>query len=139
MSASDDRGEMVRDLWRRRAEVGHDRVYTVLMDVWDWEHNALCEAFGSIDALASALQEVAPPLKLEAPLKVWRGATVHRDDHPAEAAIGLSWTMSFDVACWFATALASRPWTSSAAAVRSSSRRPRRRTKLSPCTRGAPY
>jgi hypothetical protein len=27
---------------------------------------------------------------------------VSRDWNPAEAAIGLSWTLSFDVACWFA-------------------------------------
>ena len=55
-------------------------------------------------ALASALREVAPPLKRERPLRVWRGILVHDTDHnPASAAIGLSWSTSFDIACWFAT------------------------------------
>jgi hypothetical protein len=46
MSVSDDRDEIVRDLWQRRAEFGREQVYAALMDVWDWEHHALWEAFG---------------------------------------------------------------------------------------------
>jgi hypothetical protein len=99
--SDDDRGAIVREIWQRRDLYGRERVYDALMDVWDWEHSALCEAFGTIDALADALREVAPPLVLEQPLKVWRGILV--GDNPAEAAIGLSWSTSFDVACWFAT------------------------------------
>jgi hypothetical protein len=98
---NDDCGKAARALWEQRAHVERDRVYAALMGAWDWEHNALCEAFGTIDDLASALRAVAPPLKLEQPLKVWRGIMVH--DNPAEAAIGLSWSTSFPVACWFAT------------------------------------
>jgi hypothetical protein len=90
--------------WEQRDRFGRDRVYAFLMSIWTWEHHDLCEAFGSIDALARALREVAPPLALEQPLPIWRGVWVVSDEHPAECASGLSWTKSFDVACWFATA-----------------------------------
>jgi hypothetical protein len=96
------KAEAARGVWERRTHADRNRVYAALMGAWDWEHNALCEAFRTIDDLASALREVAPPLKLEQPLKVWRGIMVR--DNPAEAAIGLSWSTSLDVACWFATA-----------------------------------
>ncbi len=57
----------------------------------------------SIDALADALREVAPSIDaLDQPLQLWRGVMVRRDVSPAEAAINLSWTTSFDVACYFA-------------------------------------
>lgn len=104
MTLSADRGETVRALWQQRDRYSRDQVYAALMHVWDWEHHALVEAFGTIDALAGALREVAPRLKLDRPLKVWRGVMVHDTDHnPVDAAIGLSWSTSFDSACWFAT------------------------------------
>jgi hypothetical protein len=96
-----DGGRAAREVWEQRHRLGRDLVFARLMDVWDWEHDALCEAFETIDDLANALREVAPPLKLEQPLTVWRGVMIRND--PVAAAIGLSWTTSFDVACWFAT------------------------------------
>ena len=90
------------ETWRQRERVGCERACAALLAAWDWHHNDLWEAFGSVDALASALREVAPPLTLDRPLKVWRGGIIPRDVHPAQVAAGLSWTTSLDVACWFA-------------------------------------
>lgn len=90
------------DIWRQRERVGRERTYGALLDAWDWHHHDLWEAFGSVDALACALREVAPPIRLDRSLKVWRGGSIPRDVHPAQVAVGLSWTTSLDVACWFA-------------------------------------
>jgi hypothetical protein len=35
------------------------------MTVWNWEQHALYEAFGSVDAVASAIREVAPRIEGE--------------------------------------------------------------------------
>lgn len=37
-------------------------VYNVMMGAWEIDQHALYEAFGSVDALANALRQVAPPL-----------------------------------------------------------------------------
>jgi hypothetical protein len=60
------------------------------------------EAFGTADDFADALCKVAPPIKRQRRIRVWRGVKV-RDASPADAAIGLSWTRNRDIACWFAT------------------------------------
>jgi hypothetical protein len=98
---TEDPGKVVRAFWERRDELGHDRVYAAMMTAWEWHHNELCEAFGTTDALADALRAVAPPLPLTRPAWVWRGIVT--TDDPAGAAIGLSWSWSYDAACWFAT------------------------------------
>jgi hypothetical protein len=97
-----DRGVAAREIWERRDRLGHRLAYTALMEVWDHDDRELVEAFETPDELAAALREVAPPLKRKRPLKVWRGIIVQQAD-PAKAAIGLSWTTSCDIACWFAT------------------------------------
>jgi hypothetical protein len=46
----------------------NNKSYEELMDLWDWQHRDLYDAYGSIDALANALRAVAPPpLVLEQP------------------------------------------------------------------------
>lgn len=95
-------GKAALETWRQREYFGRDRACAALLAAWDWHHNDLWEAFGSVDALASALRDVAPPLTLDRPLKVWRGGIVQRDVPAAQVAAGLSWTTSLDVACWFA-------------------------------------
>jgi hypothetical protein len=86
-------GANARTIWEQRHRYGSALTYARMMDCW----------VGSITALADALREVAPSVLLEAPIAVWRGGIVHPDDHPADIAIGLSWTTSLDTACWFAT------------------------------------
>jgi hypothetical protein len=49
----------------------------------------------------TCLIDVAPPLKLPKPLRIWRGVQMKKGEHPADAAFGVSWTRSRDVACWF--------------------------------------
>jgi hypothetical protein len=73
-----------------------------LIEAWDHDHRFTVDAFDTTDAFAAALRAVAPPVRRTHPLRVWRGIVV-RDAHPSEAAIGLSWTRSRDIACWFAT------------------------------------
>jgi hypothetical protein len=97
-----DRGVAAREIWERRDRLGHRLAYTALMEVWDHDYRELVEAFETMDELAAALREVAPPLNRKRPLKVWRGIIVE-EANPARAAISLSWTTSFDIACWFAT------------------------------------
>jgi hypothetical protein len=97
-----DRGEAARKLYERRDRLGPALAYAALMDAWDHNDREQVEAFETLDAFAAALREVAPPIKRQRPLRVWRGIAV-RDGHPGQAAIGLSWTRSRDIACWFAT------------------------------------
>lgn len=92
----------VKQIWEQRDRLGRDLSYKRLMEMWDYDHCDVLDAFGSIDGLARRLREVAPSLDV-GPLKVWRGAMVGRGVHPGEVASGLSWTTSFGVACWFAT------------------------------------
>jgi hypothetical protein len=100
---AENNGQYARAVWEYRAQFGRDRAFYTLMRVWDWEQHALYEAFGrSVDALVSAIREVAPPIERN-PLRVWRGISIRAGWDPADAAIGLSWTTDYDVACWFAT------------------------------------
>ena len=48
----DDKGKAAREIWEYREQLGCDVAFTAVMNAWDWEHNALCEAFGTIDDLA---------------------------------------------------------------------------------------
>jgi hypothetical protein len=61
------------------------------------------EAFGSADEFIGVLRNVAPPVQLP-PMKltqIWRGALVNRTTAITDS-IGLSWTRSRNIACWFA-------------------------------------
>lgn len=97
-----DRGIAARAVWEQRKQVGNAVAYAALMEAWDHDDRVLVEAFETMDVFAAALRAVAPPLKRKRSLKVWRGVAVLKA-HPGPAAIGLSWTRSRDVACWFAT------------------------------------
>jgi hypothetical protein len=97
-----ERGEAARALFERRERIGRALAYAALIEAWEHDDRFTVEAFGTADAFAAALRAVAPPLRRKRPLPVWRGVAV-RDAHPAHAAIGLSWTRSRDIACWFAT------------------------------------
>jgi len=103
MNGADDKGMIARAIWEKRDQLGRDQAFYALMTVWNWEQHALYEAFGSVDSVASAIRDVAPRIERESPLRVWRGISISIDDDPADAAVGLSWTTDFDVACWFAT------------------------------------
>jgi hypothetical protein len=61
-----DTQEAVRTLWEQRYQFGRDRVYEAMMEIWDWQHHDLEEAFGSVDDLASALR-AAPAHPLQPP------------------------------------------------------------------------
>ena len=102
-----DRGVAARRLYERRDHIGPALAYFALMRAWEYDDGVLVEAFETLDAFAAALCPVAPPIKRKRPLRVWRCIAV-RDAHPGHAAIGLSWTRSRDIACWFATTYRNR-------------------------------
>lgn len=97
-----DRGVAARRLYERRDHIGPALAYAAFMTAWGHDDRELFEAFETPEAFAAALREVAPPVKRKRSLRVWRGIAV-RDAHPGVAAIGLSWTRSREIACWFAT------------------------------------
>lgn len=97
-----DRGEAARALYERRGHLKRAVVFAALMESWDHDDRVTVDAFNTADAFVAALRAVAPSLRRTRPLRVWRGIVV-RDTHPRAAAIGLSWTRSRDIACWFAT------------------------------------
>ncbi len=96
-----DLGRAARALYERRDRFGSALLYEALMLAWEHEERSKpIDAFATFDDFIAALREVAPPVMPKPPLRVWRGVAV-RD--LADSAIGLSWTCSRDVACWFAT------------------------------------
>lgn len=97
-----DRGVAAHAIRDQRDRVGNAVAYAALMEAWEHDDRVLVEAFDTMDVFAAALRAVAPPIKRKRPLRVWRGIAV-RHAHPGPAAIGLSWTRSRDIACWFAT------------------------------------
>jgi hypothetical protein len=66
------------------------------MEAWNHDHGWVLSAFGSGSALAAALREVNPSRKGKAPVIAWRGVD------NLIAALGLSWTTTRSVACFFA-------------------------------------
>jgi hypothetical protein len=102
-----DRGEAARALYERREQIGPVLAFAALMEAWDHDDRHLVDAFETADQLVAALRVVAPPLRRKRPLRVWRGIVV-KDAHPGAAAVGLSWTRSRDIACWFATTYGGR-------------------------------
>jgi hypothetical protein len=98
-----DRGRAAVGLYRHRQLIGADAACSGIMVAWDHGHRETVDAFGSAERFVAALKEVAPPLDLGTPkrIEVWRGVVLDRAD-ALEIAIGLSWTRSRNVACWFA-------------------------------------
>jgi hypothetical protein len=98
-----DRGRAAVGLHRNRHLIGAGVAYVGIMAAWDRGHRETVDAFGSTKRFIRALRDVAPPPDLQAPkhMEVWRGALVDRDDM-LRCSIGLSWTRSRNVACWFA-------------------------------------
>jgi hypothetical protein len=98
-----DRGQAAVGLHRRRHSIGTGLAYVGIMAAWDRGHRETVDAFGSTQDFISALRDVAPMADLQTSkhMEVWRGAVVGRND-VLRCSIGLSWTRSRSVACWFA-------------------------------------
>lgn len=97
-----DRGKAALALHQHRALVGDRAAYSGIMAAWDHDHVETFAAFGSQDAFASALLDVAPAPRRprKQTMRCWRGVAVKTD--AAAAAFGVSWTRNRDIACWFA-------------------------------------
>jgi hypothetical protein len=102
-----DRGKAARAIWERRERVGRAVAYAALIRAWEHDDRELVNAFETADQFVAALIEVAPPHRRRRPLTAWRGVAVHHA-HPGLAAVGLSWTCSRDIACWFAMCFRNR-------------------------------
>ena len=102
-----DRGVAARTLYELRDRIGATLAYEALIEAWIHDHPFLLEAFGTADNFVKALSEVAPPIKQQRSLRVWRGIAVS-EAHPGDAAVGISWTRHGEVACWFACWFAPR-------------------------------
>jgi hypothetical protein len=98
---NEDRGKAARGLYEHRDQIGHQVVYAGMMEAWGYDHAVTRQAFQTDDDFAAALRAVAPPVKLTEPVRAFRGIIVTEGD-PAAPAIGLSWSRSPDIACWFA-------------------------------------
>lgn len=98
-----DRGKAAVGLYRRHRFLGAGAAYAGLMEAWDHDHRDVVEAFGSPEQLVTALKKVAPRLSanLSKQVNVWRGTIAGKED-PLWSSVGLSWTRSRSVACWFA-------------------------------------
>lgn len=97
-----DRGTAALKLYEAREVVGNGVAYQGIMAAWDHDHGHVLAAFGDDQCFADCLSEVAPPLDLPNPVRLWRGVEITKDEDPAYAASGVSWTRSRDVASWFA-------------------------------------
>jgi hypothetical protein len=97
-----DRGCAAYALHEHRDAVGTAIAYHGIMQAWDHDPHEVVTAFGSVDEFATAIHNAAPPIKRSRRLTCWRGVVVEHAN-PAQAALGLSWTRSRDIACWFAT------------------------------------
>jgi hypothetical protein len=97
-----DRGTAAVKLYEARDVVGHDVAYQGLMAAWDHDHGHVLAAFGEDQSFVDCLSDVAPPLNLPNPVRLWRGVEMMKDEDPASGASSVSWTRSHDVACWFA-------------------------------------
>jgi hypothetical protein len=97
-----DRGTAALGLYEARDVVGDVVAYEGIMAAWDHDHGHVLAAFGDDQSFADCLSEVAPPLTLPNPIRLWRGVEITESDDPALAASGVSWTRSREMACWFA-------------------------------------
>ena len=97
-----DRGKAAAELYDAREVVVHAVAYEGLMAAWDHDHGHVLAEFGDDQFFADALSDVAPPLRLPNPIRLWRGVEIAEGEDPTCAATCVSWTRSRDVACWFA-------------------------------------
>jgi hypothetical protein len=98
-----DRGQAALGLYHHRSVVGAEVAYSGIMAGWDHGHHEIIEAFGSADQFITALKDVAPALDLypRNRVEIWRGTVLDTAD-PLAHSVGLSWTRSRNIACWFA-------------------------------------
>jgi hypothetical protein len=104
-----DRGTAALALYEQRHLIGKDIAFAGMMNAFDHDHAVMIKAFQTTEDLAYALRDVAPPLKLSKPLRVWRGVQVPEHCDARGAAFGMSWTGSRAIAYWVATRFACRP------------------------------
>jgi hypothetical protein len=100
-----DRGMAAPALHYYRGLVGHNAAYRGITTAWDHDERDTIDAFGSPDQFINALRDVAPPLRwgiASNMVPAWRGIISDKADC-LHSMLGLSWTRSRDVACWFAT------------------------------------
>jgi hypothetical protein len=98
-----DRAKAAVELYYNRDMVGAPAAYIGIMLAWTHDGRRLLEAFGSANQFINALRTVAPTVELPTaqPIEIWRGTLLNRTN-PITHSIGLSWTRSRNVACWFA-------------------------------------
>lgn len=98
-----DRAKAAVELYYHRTLVGLPVAYVGIMLAWTHDSGGLLHAFGSAHQFIRALRAVAPStqLSMAKPIEIWRGALLNRSA-AIRNSIGLSWTRSRDVACWFA-------------------------------------
>jgi hypothetical protein len=97
-----DRGRAAVALYGQRDRFEPAVVYASMIAAWDHDHRVVIDAFGSRERLVAALKEVSPDFDPESAtqIEVWRGAVVNRDDTLLHT-VGLCWSRSRNVACWF--------------------------------------
>lgn len=93
-----DRGNAAVGLYENRHLIGDDVAYHGMMSAWDHDDGWVASAFGGEQWFAECLADVAPPLKLKNPVRLWRGVAVEKGEDPAGAAFGVSWTRSRHIA-----------------------------------------
>jgi hypothetical protein len=98
-----DRGRAAVGLYDHRDLIGAAAAYGGIIVAWDHDHREIVEAFRSPAKFIAALKDVAPPLDADLPnrVEIWRGAVLSKNDR-LRYSVGLSWTQSRNVACWFA-------------------------------------
>jgi hypothetical protein len=98
-----DRAKAAVELYHHRKLVGSAAAYIGIMLAWTHDGHRLLHAFGSARQFIRALRTVVPPAQvpMAQPIQIWRGLLLSKTA-AIEDSIGLSWTRSRDVACWFA-------------------------------------
>ncbi len=88
------------------SDISPDIRREVLMAAWMHDYVEIWRAAGSSAAFNRLWRRAGFSVgHLDFPLTVWRGG---RKEHWKEVAIGFSWTLDRDTACWFAMAYAAR-------------------------------
>ena len=99
------RGILAVSFWQYKAPVP---VYRVLLSsAWDHNHREVIAGAGNLRTLRAMFRYAAFPLPSDMPevVRVWRGTSYLSEK---ESAKGYSWTISKDVACWFAMRFADK-------------------------------
>ena len=94
---NENRGEVVKALWKHG--VSQDVLRAALQDAWDHDYVEVWNAFKSLKSFTRIFRAANFPVEhLATRFTIWRGGDGDRYD----VAIGFSWTMDRDTACWFA-------------------------------------